>query len=449
MITAGKRRVIVAATALCCSLGPVAGNIYLPVTDLLSETFHASKEAIHGTISVFMVVFAFAPLILSLVLDSYGRRPVLLVSVVIFIVANILIATVPPNLAALYVLRAVQAFGASTLAIGVGVVTDVTRPQARGRNVALFMIGPQLGPVIGPMLGLVGTQIDWRWNFAILAILGGLAMLVIYVLLPETLPALIGTSGPETSYRKVMLTFAIAKPQNPQAPTKPRVNFLLYLLLCINRPVLCTALAGGIAFATFYAVLVLLATMLADRYEFRLLQVCFAYVCPGISLAVGLLVFGELSDQFRKHAGEYGSPEVRLKVQLSALVLMILSIFSYAWSVQAHIHVVFVIMIFSSVAFFVAGVLTINTTYLSEISRHQPASFVAFANMIRNLGAAAFITAVQPLVNKLDYGVAFSIVGSIAVVSLPFTLLVAYCGERWREGSRHSSDETHSHEGKG
>lgn len=62
------------------------------------------------------------------------------------------------------VLRIIQSSGGSaTIAIGAGVVSDVARPQERGKYLGLFNLTSTFGPSIGPLLGgvLAGT-LGWR-----------------------------------------------------------------------------------------------------------------------------------------------------------------------------------------------------------------------------------------------------------------------------------------------
>lgn len=61
--------------------------------------------------------------------DWQGRRPLYIISLAIYIVANILLAAVPTNYGALVFLRIVQAFGsAAVVSMGAGTVADVRGP---------------------------------------------------------------------------------------------------------------------------------------------------------------------------------------------------------------------------------------------------------------------------------------------------------------------------------
>lgn len=104
--------------------------------------------------------------------DYAGRKPLYIISLLVYIAANILLAALPANLAALFILRIVQGFGAaSVLSLGAGTVADIIEPKKRASAMSMVLLGPQLGPVLGPLLGgaLTGGA-NWRWTFWFLGV---------------------------------------------------------------------------------------------------------------------------------------------------------------------------------------------------------------------------------------------------------------------------------------
>jgi MFS family permease len=87
-----------------------------------------------------------------------------------FLVANILLSVLPPNIAILFTLRVFQAIGSCIVfSVGAGTVADITEPKARGKALSWFLLGPQLGPILGPMIGGQLSDIKrWRWIFGFL-----------------------------------------------------------------------------------------------------------------------------------------------------------------------------------------------------------------------------------------------------------------------------------------
>jgi MFS family permease len=124
-----RRRFIVGIVSAAGFLGPLAGGIYLPALPVLQQEFSVSSAAINATVSVFMALCAFAPLFWSAFADWKGRKPLYIISLAIYLVADILMAALPANFGALVFLRMVQAFGCSSvISLGAGAIADVCIP---------------------------------------------------------------------------------------------------------------------------------------------------------------------------------------------------------------------------------------------------------------------------------------------------------------------------------
>jgi len=145
-LSLSRRRFILGIITVAGIFGPLAGNIYLPALPIIGRQFHRTEAEINITVTVFMIVFAFGvslcrglgistcvskqsssqPLVWSSFADWKGRRPLYIISILIYILANVLLAAVPANYGALIVLRVVQAFGSSAVvSLGAGTVADV------------------------------------------------------------------------------------------------------------------------------------------------------------------------------------------------------------------------------------------------------------------------------------------------------------------------------------
>ena len=119
--------------------------------------------------------------------DLYGRKPLFLIAVVIFVIASVA-AGLAPSMESLIGARALQGIGAGLIfATTMAVIADLFSPLERGRVqgavAGVFGIASVIGPTLGGWITDVST---WRWIFLINLPIGIVAFLAILVLMPWT-----------------------------------------------------------------------------------------------------------------------------------------------------------------------------------------------------------------------------------------------------------------------
>ena len=170
-------------------VGPLAIDTYLPSFPAITLTFNASPLLVQQTLSFFLFTFAFMMLFYGTLSDSFGRRPVLLVSLVLYIAAS-LGAAAAPSLGWLLACRIVQglAAGAGNV-IGRAIVQDRFRGAEAQKIMSHIMMVFGLAPAIAPILGgWLQVAFGWRSVFWFLTAFAALMFVVVWRTLPESLP---------------------------------------------------------------------------------------------------------------------------------------------------------------------------------------------------------------------------------------------------------------------
>lgn len=130
-----------------------------------------SLEMASFVVSVYILGFAFGPLLMAPLSEVYGRLIVYHVCNVGFIVFVVACARAP-TLDALVVFRFFSGvFGSCPVANGGGSIADMIPQERRAIAMAGFSVGPLLGPIVGPIAGgFLADAKGWRWNFWLLAV---------------------------------------------------------------------------------------------------------------------------------------------------------------------------------------------------------------------------------------------------------------------------------------
>jgi multidrug resistance protein len=163
-------RALTLAQLIVCR--PLASSMFAPGVPLVMQEFETNSEMLATfVVSVFVLGFAFGPLLLAPLSELYGRTIVYHVCNVLFVVFTVMCA-VATNMGMLIAARFLAGFaGVAVITCGGGSIADVFPAERRGGAMAIWSLGPLLGPVIGPVAGgfLVEAK-GWRWVFWIITI---------------------------------------------------------------------------------------------------------------------------------------------------------------------------------------------------------------------------------------------------------------------------------------
>jgi len=157
---------------------PISTDLYLPALPGMSAYFGVKAELTNLSLSLFMLVYALSMLVWGPFSDKYGRKPILLAGLLLFIAASIWLALCP-SIGQLIAGRGLQALGSGALSsAGLAVVKDTYRGRTMENALtaiqALVALAPMLAPVLG---GILLSLTSWRGIFWVLAGCGVLALL--------------------------------------------------------------------------------------------------------------------------------------------------------------------------------------------------------------------------------------------------------------------------------
>ncbi len=169
----------------------IGWGIIIPVIPkLIAELIHsdiseASKYGGWLTFAYAITQFVFAPLIGNLS-DKFGRRPIILISLLGFAFDYVLLA-LAPTITWLFIGRIIAGFTGASITTASAYIADISTPENRAKNFGMIGAAFGLGFIIGPVLGGLLGQYGARVPFYAAAILCLLNFLYGYFILPESL----------------------------------------------------------------------------------------------------------------------------------------------------------------------------------------------------------------------------------------------------------------------
>jgi DHA1 family tetracycline resistance protein-like MFS transporter len=174
----------------------VGFGIIIPLLPFYAETFGASPVIIGLLFAVFSVCQLAAAPVLGDLSDRYGRRPVLIFSLLGTVVSFVMLA-VASSVAMLFAARIVDGLSGGNISTARAYVADVTEPKDRARAYGLIGAAFGLGFILGPALSGVLAGISYTAPIWAAAALTLLATLMAWLWLPETVHrARAGTGNP-------------------------------------------------------------------------------------------------------------------------------------------------------------------------------------------------------------------------------------------------------------
>ncbi|ODO04663.1 hypothetical protein I350_05272 [Cryptococcus amylolentus CBS 6273] len=463
----GQKWFIVIFSALGAIFSPISTIIYAPAIPTLVEAFHTTTEKINITVTVYLIFQALTPSIWGSAGDSYGRRPIFIICLLVYLLGCVGSALCPTNAYWLLMLmRIVQSSGGSpVIAIGAGIIADIARPQERGRYLGIFNLTSTMGPTLGPLIGgLLSYGLGWRSIFWFLVIFCGAVTVPMIFFFPETLRSLVGdgtippplTNCTVPIYLQRRKEKKMLEERGEQLPvsTTHRAKFQPWssFALLLEPEIALMFLSSSLYYALWYALLTIFSTLLKTEYGKNDVIIGLCYIPNGAGSAISGYLSGRIMDimyqrEKKRVGGDHRQcPEtfrferVRLIILPFQLTILVASILGVGWSMEAHAPMAVPVVL----NFFVGvgtGFLTTSTSFsrtrtLRLADKSQPLSTGLIFNLVRCAFGAVTVSTVQLICDRMGVGWCFVLLSAICVASSPLLLLIVKYGPIWRARRR-------------
>ncbi|KAK7001453.1 MFS domain-containing protein [Favolaschia claudopus] len=457
---------IVSLIALGGLFSPLSSNIYLPVIPTLAEVFHKSIELINLTVTMYIVFQGLAPMFWGTLADSYGRRIMFISCLLVLAASCIGLALVPTNAYWLLLfLRSFQSAGsASTIALGAGVIGDISTPAERGGFLGVYNIGPLVGPSLGPILaGVLADSLGWRAIFWFLCIVSAACAIVLILFLPETLRSIVGNGSippPSPLSRPLIPLLGRQLNLNASPLKRKRKPFQNPLRLLFNLDILIALFYNGLVCSVFYAVNTSISTIFSETYpELSQTEVGLCFLAIGGGMLIGTVTSGRLLDwdyqrvkrslldtsnneshDDEKQLAEFPIEKARMRLMPYLVLCFVACCIAYGWCIEEKVNLAGPLIFLIGVGIFTMTILNATQTLILDLAPDQGSSVTACNNLMRCGLSAAMVAVIQLIIDAIGVGWTFVLLGGLCVLGTPLIWVVIRIGPGWRARRRRSAE---------
>ncbi|KAJ5955392.1 hypothetical protein N7501_009671 [Penicillium viridicatum] len=433
--------------AFTCFTSTFDSAVFSSSTSQVSTYFGVSVEVASLASSVYLLGYAFGPLIWAPLSELYGRRFPIVVAMLGFSIFNIAVA-VSKDLQTLMICRFFcGAFGSSPLINVAASFADLYNNRTRGIAIALFSNTVFLGPLVAPCVGgfIDKSYLGWRWTAYIPAFMGFAAFILNLVFLKETYAPVILSSKAKELRRSTGNWGIHAK--NDQV----EIDFHELVVNNLGRPlqmlykeplILAVTVYLSFIYGLLYCFLSAYTSIFQGVYEMS----AGVAGLPLIAIIVGLLaatcymIFVSKGYNVKLEAnGNIPVPEWRLPPVILAGVLFSAGLFWLGWTgFTRSIH--WIVPTLSGL-FTGAGLLIIFIqlfNYLIDTYLALAASALAANTMCRSLVAAGFPLFSRQMFAGMGIQWAGTLLGCVAAVLIPIPVMFYLYGRRLRSKSQYA-----------
>lgn len=280
----------------------ISGDMYLPCLPDLTKELHTEEFMAQLTISATMFGAAVGQMIVGPLLDRFGRRKPVIVGLILHITMSLACSFVN-SIWMLIIFRSIQgAANASANVTGMAVHRDTFSGSKGAMVMSRLMMIVGIAPLFAPSIGtLLLNYGGWRAIFRLLALIGFILLIFVWLYLPDTL----------NKEKRLILS--------------PKKALNLYVKIFRNSRFLALALAGGLAQSCMMVYVVASPFITEEQWHYSPSTFALIFAVNGIALVVGSQVNSFLVLKFKPKVILWCSLLIRLGFVLIMLVTSVIA----------------------------------------------------------------------------------------------------------------------------
>ncbi|KAK3952352.1 major facilitator superfamily domain-containing protein [Pseudoneurospora amorphoporcata] len=412
----------------------------------LMKEYHVTNQPV-ATLGLTTYLFGLACgcLALAPLSELYGRRPIYLVSLVMFALL-ILPCAMPSSLAEIIVVRFFGAlFGAVMVSNSPATVVDIANPDYLALCMAVTSIAPLNGPVTGPLIGGFASQyLGFRWANWIVLILSGAAVIFMATIRETYAPAILRAKAArlrkETGDDRYWSRFD----QKVSTIQLLKTNLSRPFILAATEPILWFFNTWiSLVYAILYLCFVAYPIVFKEHRGWSTGQVGLAFLGMGCGTVASIVLEPFWRSIINKRTSKYDpetgrpAPEAQAYVMTIGAILTAFGQLAFSWTcLPVSIH--WVVPIIFGVPFGMGNTISFiyGSNYLAGAYGLYAASALAANSFLRSVAGGVLPLAGPSMYRNLTPQIAGTILGVLEVLLIPIPIIFYRYGDRIRGRSK-------------
>ncbi|CZT18535.1 probable fluconazole resistance protein [Ramularia collo-cygni] len=421
-----------------------ASSVFSSATQVTAMQFGVSAEVMILGLALFVLGFAFGPIVWGPLSELYGRKTPLFIGYAIFAIFQIPVA-VAQNLQTIFVCRFFGGFFASApLAIIGGSLADFFDPVNRGVALCLFGSATFIGPTLGPIMGgfITMSYLGWRWTQWITLIMAALFGTIGFIVIPETYaPVLLQRKAKKLRYETK--NWALRAPADEKKVDMQEIaeKYILrpFKMLALEPILVLITLYMALIYGIIYGFFEVFPITFQEQRGYNLGVGSLPFLSVLIGVICGCLIITFLTKtRFARKMKENGAvvPEERLLPMIIGGGLLPIGLFWFAWTSNPNITPWPQIIAAAPIG---AGIMMIflqGLNYIIDVYKMNANSAIAANTFFRSWVGAGFPMFATPMFHNLGVPWAMSLLAFLCVALFPVPILFYIYGARIRKLSK-------------
>ncbi|KAK1087690.1 hypothetical protein LTR33_000932 [Friedmanniomyces endolithicus] len=422
-----------------------ASSVFSPGILATAREFNVSDEVMVLGTALFVLGFAFGPIIWGPASELYGRKMPLIVGFVIFGIFQVPVA-VAQNVETIFVSRFLSGFfGCAPLTIVGGALADFWAPVDRGVAVSIFSGATFLGPTMGPLVGgflVESAGFGWRWTAWITLMASVVFGTIGWFVIDESFgPVLLQHRAKKIRY--ATRNWAIHAPAD-----EIELNLSAFVTKYCTKPLMMLVWEPILLLMTIYISFIYgILYLFFETYPISFIEqrgwslgqggLPFIAVMGGVMMG-GVINFVFIRTRFVRILKQYGRvpPEERLVPMMAGSIALPVGLFWFAWTSHPSSSPIPQIISGAPVGMGIVLIFLQGINYIIDVYMMHSNSAIAGNTVIRSFVGAAFPMFAKYMYKSLGVQWATSVLGFVAVSLIPVPILFFVYGAKIRKLSK-------------